>query len=136
VLRTTLEKLQDKIIINPEILEYSSDTNWDHLKPEDHYFEGCLSIPEVYGEVRRPWSIKVKYQEVSRYSGNQVDKLPSGLDDNLKTCLPENLIGFDAIYFQHEFDHLEGILFTDRILEQGGKLFKVGSEGNFEEIIG
>jgi peptide deformylase len=105
------------VIINPEILAYSPDTNWDHLAPEDHYYEGCLSIPGVYGEVRRPWSVEVRYQTTP----------PSSIVNT-------NLTGYDAIYFQHEFDHLEGILFVDRALEQGGKLFRQKPNGEFTEI--
>lgn len=147
-------KLQDKVIINPEILEYSKDFNWNHLEPEDHYFEGCLSITGIYGEVKRPWSIKVKYESVEEsletptgFATNSrriVEDCNRGVDEASGSLrrptrgLPtktEELTGFDAIYFQHEFDHLNGILFTDRVLEQGGKLFKTDKDGEFEPLV-
>jgi peptide deformylase len=111
-----LSNLKEKVIVNPEVTSSSPDTNWDHLSSEDHYYEGCLSIPEVYGEVKRPWTIKVTYES------------PEGRQT-------EELTGFDAIYFQHEFDHLNGVLFTDKVLEQGGKLYRINPDGSFDEVI-
>lgn len=82
----------DKIIrkiINPEILEMSEDyTESD---------EGCLSVPGIYKKVKRAARIKVKYQ-----------------NENGKE-LEEEMIGFLAKAFQHEYDHLEGKLFIERI---------------------
>lgn len=62
--------------------------------------EGCLSIPDITGDVLRNYTIKLTYQD--------------------KTGKPyEELIeGFTAVIFQHETDHLNGILFTDRMKEQ------------------
>ena len=62
--------------------------------------EGCLSIPDTMGIVDRFYSIQVKYQT------------PSG------TWKTEVLEGFTAIIFQHEYDHLTGTLFLDRLTEQ------------------
>jgi len=109
------------IVINPEIIEFSKDTNYDHLKPADRYYEGCLSIPEIYGEVKRPWTIKATYQTPDQIT-------------QLRNSTITQLSGFDAIYFQHEYDHLNGILFTDRILEQGGKMFRQNKAGEFEPL--
>ena len=62
--------------------------------------EGCLSIPDIDGEVLRNYTIKLTY----------LDK---------KGKFHEEMIeGFTAVVFQHEYDHLNGILFTDRIKEQ------------------
>lgn len=62
--------------------------------------EGCLSIPEDRGDVYRNYTIKVTYFD-------------------LKGNFNEEMIeGFTAVIFQHEEDHLNGILFTDRIIEQ------------------
>ena len=59
--------------------------------------EGCLSLPEMYAEVRRPNRVRVRYIDQS----NERQELEaSGL---LATCI------------QHEMDHLEGILFVDHI---------------------
>ena len=140
-----LSKLKETVFVNPEIIKMSKDTNFDHLAPEDRYFEGCLSIPGLYGEVKRPWSIKVSgviptlpvsfppasgrvnFQRESR-NGSPIK---SGMTQNTGMTV---LTGLDAIYFQHEFDHLNGILFTERVKEQGGKLYKLGKGGNFEPL--
>ena len=78
-----------KKIINPEILEVSKEII--------EYEEGCLSIPKIYKKVSRPAEIKVKY-----------------LDENGKEKI-ENLSEMWARAFQHELDHLDGVLFIDRI---------------------
>ncbi|MFY7741220.1 MAG: peptide deformylase [Flavobacterium sp.] len=62
--------------------------------------EGCLSIPEDRGDVYRNYTIKITYFD---------------LKGNFKEEIVE---GFTAVVFQHEADHLNGILFTDRITEQ------------------
>lgn len=75
--------------------------------------EGCLSIPEDSGEVFRNYTIKLTYW----------DK-----DGNFHEEMVE---GFTAIVFQHEYDHINGILFTDRIKEQQNlEVSKVGDEIN------
>lgn len=102
-------------VINPKILFRSRTTK--------AYFEGCLSIPNYYGGVKRHTSIKVEYK-------NEAGKLIS-----------ETLRGIPAWIFQHEVDHLDGILFPDRVMEQKGKFYKwIGRnkktrEDAFEEVI-
>ena len=81
-----------RIFINPSIIETSQET----LK----YEEGCLSIPGVYTNVHRPKAIKVQaWNERGR---------PFTLE----------AAGLLARVILHEYDHLEGILFIDRIPEQ------------------
>lgn len=76
--------------INPEILEYD-ETEMDTME------EGCLSIPGISEPVKRPTRIYVKYQDTDfNWHEEWVD-------------------GFLARVMQHEFDHLDGILFTDRL---------------------
>jgi len=75
--------------INPEILEVSEE--------ESSYEEGCLSIPDVVGEVIRPVSLRVRY-----------------FDEDLKQHEVE-LDEMEARVFQHEYDHIEGILFTELV---------------------
>lgn len=67
--------------------------------------EGCLSIPDVSGDVIRHYLIKLDYLDV--------DGMPKA----------EIIEGFTAVIFQHETDHLNGILFTDRLKAQEGKVF-------------
>jgi len=93
-----------KAWINPEIITISSIKNT--------YREGCLSIPGIFEEVLRPESLVVRYY-----------------NEDLQP-VEEEISDLEARVFQHEFDHLEGILFTDKInpLKRkllGGKLRKI-----------
>jgi peptide deformylase len=74
-------------VVNPEIIEKSGE----QIFPP----EGCLSIPHLYGNVRRAFKIKVK--GLDRY-GQPIEMV---VDDYL------------ARVFQHELDHLNGVLFID-----------------------
>ncbi|WDC84052.1 peptide deformylase [Caloramator sp. mosi_1] len=81
-----------KAYINPEII---------YEEGEQIDVEGCLSVPNRRGEVKRPYKVKVKAQDVN---GNEF--IEEG----------EELL---ARAFCHEIDHLNGILFIDKIIEQG-----------------
>lgn len=100
-------------VINPKVLSVGKRTK--------QYFEGCLSVPNMWGEVKRATSIKVIYQ------------------DNQGKNISVLLKGVLAWIFQHEIDHLNGILFSDRVLEQKGKFYKftgkdkIGTD-TFQEI--
>jgi peptide deformylase len=61
------------------------------------YNEGCLSVPEIYADVERPARIRARWQDLDG------------------TVHEEPLDGMMAICLQHEMDHLEGILFIDRL---------------------
>ena len=82
--------------------------------------EGCLSLPAIWGEVKRAPTIKISY-----------------MDENSKKYARE-FKGFMATIIQHEMDHLNGILFPKRVLEQKGTLYKSHknekNEDVFEEI--
>jgi peptide deformylase len=78
-----------RVYINPVFSEPSDELSV--------YNEGCLSIPEQYAEVSRPASVRVQWRDAD---GGAHDARVDGL---LATCL------------QHENDHLEGIVFTDRL---------------------
>lgn len=69
--------------------------------------EGCLSIPDLNGEVLRNYTIQISYYD--RHGKFQ----------------KEMVEGFTAVIFQHETDHLMGILFTDRLEQQKGKDFSL-----------
>ncbi len=68
--------------------------------------EGCLSIPEIMDDVYRNYTIEIEY--LDRKGKKHTEKVE----------------GYTAVIFQHEIDHLNGILFTDRIEEQGHKEFQ------------
>jgi len=82
-------KMKPKAIINPKILSYSQETEKD--------WEGCLSLPNVRALVPRSLKIEVSY---FTRDGKEVQEI---------------LEGFLARVFQHEFDHLDGKVFIDRI---------------------
>jgi len=76
-------------LINPEIIEASG---------EQVVAEGCLSIPDVFGEVKRPAKVRVRAQNAK---GETVE------------YVGEELL---ARAFCHEIDHLDGILFKDKVV--------------------
>jgi len=87
--------------INPKIVDVDDGT-----KKRKPTLEGCLSIPEMWGHVMRPEKVKISYLDVN---------------EKQHTDWFED---FEAIVIQHELDHLDGILFTQRVLEQGRELYK------------
>ena len=82
-------KNDPRIFINPEIL--------DPAKELVTYQEGCLSVPEIYADVDRPGTCRVRYQDLTGKTHE------------------DNLDGLMATCIQHEMDHLEGILFIDHL---------------------
>lgn len=114
------EKQTTKVFINPEIISISQKMlSTVYKKKKDRWLEGCLSIPKIWGFVDRSFSIKLQYQT------------PKLLDTKywiLDTVAVE-YSDVEAAYIQHEVDHLDGILFTDRIIEQKGQLFRETDDG-------
>jgi peptide deformylase len=80
-------KNEPRIFVNPEILDPSAESK--------SYQEGCLSVPDIYADVERPKTCRVRWQDLD---GNVHEEAMDGL---LATCI------------QHEMDHLNGILFID-----------------------
>lgn len=76
-------------LLNPEVLETSEQ--------EEPYDEGCLSLPQLEGEVWRPRWIRVRYQTLD---GQTVERETEGL---MARCI------------QHEIDHLNGVMFIDHM---------------------
>jgi peptide deformylase len=89
-----------KIFINPLIISHSSDLILGDSS-DDPILEGCLSIPNIYGPVPRYSEVTVEYQTLE--NGQILSKR-------------ESFNGFFSRVIQHEYDHLEGILFTDHTL--------------------
>lgn len=77
------------VCVNPEIISSGSTESSD--------WEGCLSAPGWWGKVTRPDQVTVSFCDVD---GNQVKR---------------QLSGFPARVFQHELDHLNGVLYVDRM---------------------
>lgn len=90
-LTDTYDYLKDffRVMINPVVLEESEDTC--------EFSEGCLSVPGIYAEVRRPSKIKVEYY-----------------NENLEKVV-EEFDRFACRMVQHELSHLEGNLFVDNV---------------------
>jgi peptide deformylase len=95
--KVTNKPLPLHILINPEIVKYSTD--------KCSFEEGCFSVPLYRGDVIRPVKIRVK---AINEKGEKVQINASGLL---------------ARVLQHEIDHLDGILFTD-LIEDKSKLIK------------
>ncbi|MET0082507.1 MAG: peptide deformylase [Sedimenticola sp.] len=85
------------ILVNPEIV---------HWEGYEMGREGCLSVPDYTGNVIRATNIKVKAQD------------PWG------KLLEYEMEGFEARALQHEIDHLDGMLFTDRVVSRRTDLFR------------
>lgn len=78
-----------RFLVNPEVLWASDETFC--------YEEGCLSIPEYFDQVERPARVRVAYLD---RAGQRVE---------------EEIEGLYAVCFQHELDHLNGVLFIDHL---------------------
>ncbi len=94
------EELKDfrKVFINAQILEESG--------PEWKFNEGCLSIPDVREDVKRHETVKIEYY-----------------DENFQKHT-ESFSDMRARVIQHEYDHIEGILFTDHLSALKKKMVK------------
>jgi peptide deformylase len=105
-------EIEAEIVINPLIIKQSEETAAD--------WEGCLSVPGFRGLVVRSQEIEVQYQN---RKGETVHRI---------------LIGYFARIFLHEYDHLEGILYLDRMekdaplitLEEYEKMFPKEDDGS------
>lgn len=104
-----------RVFINPEIITKTSGASH-----RDNKLEGCLSIPGIWGTVHRFEQLTLRYQDESGSMHTEAFK------------------EFLATIIQHETDHIHGILFTHRVLEQKEKLYQttLGSDGKeiLEEI--
>lgn len=105
-----------RVFINPEILE-RSDAVTDGVPERDNKLEGCLSIPNLWGNVHRASTITLRYQ------------------DEKGAIHREKFTGFMATIIQHETDHINGILFTRRVLEQKEKLYQVAHDEDGKEVL-
>lgn len=124
-------KSEIKVFINPEIINFSQrrQTSQD----AEGVLEGCLSIPAHYAPVTRSMSVTVKYKSINQTIPNTTNP-DLALDiDRLMIEKTEVFSDFPAHVVQHEMDHLNGILFIDRVLEQNSKLYKVVGK-DWEEI--
>ncbi len=113
-----------RVFINPKLIipEGEKLASNDEIDKEHHEvkLEGCLSLQDIWGIVHRYPKVELSY-----------------LNERGEKC-HEAFGGFMATIIQHEFDHLQGILFPRRVLEQKGQLYKSvknkKGEMEFEEL--
>ena len=94
--------------INPEIVKAEGELLED--------YEGCLSVPNLYGKVKRHSKVKVK-----------------ALDQNGRE-FRVTAEGFLARIFQHEIDHTNGLLFIDHIKDNPDAFYRMGDDGKLSPL--
>ncbi|XP_020098531.1 peptide deformylase 1B, chloroplastic [Ananas comosus] len=82
---------EEIVLVNPVLYKASKKTLF--------YDEGCLSFPGIYADVERPASVKIDARDITGAK------------------FKVSLSGLPARVFQHEFDHLKGVLFIDRMTD-------------------
>jgi peptide deformylase len=107
-------KSEIRAFVNPEITKRLEPAT---PKKDDKKLEGCLSIPDIWGDVTRPEQVTIKYQDLEGKEHEEV------------------ITGFMATIVQHETDHTNGILFTQRVAEQKGKFFKSMTNEKGKEVL-
>lgn len=111
LVRNDFENTEDKnftAFINPEIVKT--------IGPMEEEYEGCLSVPDVYGKVKRYHGVKVK-------ALNEYGK-----------PFRVTAYGFLARILQHEVDHCNGIVFIDHIKEKSDAFYRLMPEGGLEPL--
>lgn len=98
-----------QLYINPSLSKVSEEMTIGKNK-RSPIVEGCLSIPLIYGAVPRHEWVEITYQQLNRETLKLTEKT-------------EQLFGFTARVIQHEYDHLEGTLFTDHNQKEALPLF-------------
>lgn len=111
IIRNDFENAEDKrftVFINPEIVK--------KIGPVEEDYEGCLSVPDIYGKVPRYQTVKIK-----------------ALNENGQP-FRVTAHGFLARLLQHEVDHLHGIVFIDLIKDKQDAFYQLLPEGGLEPL--
>lgn len=111
VIRNNFDNKSDRsfgIFINPEITKYEGE------QVED--FEGCLSVKDIYGKVKRYEKVRVKALDIDGKPFRVTAK------------------GFLARVFQHEIDHTNGIVFIDHIKDDPSAFFHLDKDGHLDPL--
>jgi peptide deformylase len=111
VIRNDFDNKSDKtfsVFINPIITKYEGEAEED--------YEGCLSVPDIYGKVSRYNKVRIRAQD------------STGRDVRITAE------GFLARVFQHEIDHTNGIVFIDHIHDKPEAFFKLCEDGQLEKL--
>ena len=109
---------EDQILtlVNPEIIRQEVLKKKEKPTKEEKAFEGCLSLPQIYSPVRRAKKLLVHYQDER---GRKKKK---------------SFSGFAARIVQHEIDHLHGLLFIQRALEQSKPIYRLEKDEKGKEV--
>ncbi|KAL6773792.1 PDF1B [Auxenochlorella protothecoides x Auxenochlorella symbiontica] len=99
---------EEVVLVNPEIISYG--------KTQDLFEEGCLSFPELYGNVERPTKVTIRAH------------------DEFGKRFKLTLSGWPARIFQHEYDHLQGTLLPDRMQPEVRENIAAGLEALVREF--
>jgi peptide deformylase len=111
VIRNNFDNKRDRtfsVFINPTITKYEGELIKD--------YEGCLSVPDIYGKVPRYSKIRIKAQD------------ENGREIRLTTE------GFLARIFQHEIDHTNGVVFIDHIKDDPDAFYNLKKDGDLERL--
>lgn len=111
VIRSNFDDKGDRTFrafINPEIVKYEGEVQED--------YEGCLSIQDIYGKVKRHTKVRVKAKDID------------GKEFRL------TVDGFLARIFQHEIDHMNGIVFIDHIKDNKDAFYRLDKDGRLEAL--
>lgn len=104
-----------RVVVNPTIVSIDKGLNKNEKSKGKEIMEGCLSLPNYYGPLRRNKSVTIEYM-------NETGEK-----------LTETFTGFNAQIILHEIDHLEGIIFVDRLIENKKPLYKLNGD-TWEEV--
>lgn len=99
-------RIVDSVTQKESEKETAQKTAKNGKKKKRQKLEGCLSIPHLWGPLKRAHKIQVEYQDIEGKPHT------------------EWFFGFKAVIIQHEIDHTNGILFTQRVIEQKGQLYE------------
>lgn len=111
--KSKIEKNDLSSNLNPQ--NPSSNIHHQSSKKKKTKLEGCLSIPKIWGSVKRADKVFIEFQDLAGITHKKW------------------FSGFRALIIQHEVDHLKGVLFTQRALEQNSQLFEE-KEGKLEKF--
>lgn len=105
IIKPTLES-KEKVFINPKIVRFIDKNNPKKIDKNKRKLEGCLSIPKIWAPIKRRYGIEIEYMNLE---GKK---------------LKQKFQGYEAIIIQHEIDHLNGIMYTQRAIEQKAQVFE------------
>jgi len=116
---TYVNPVIEKVSDEEGVPEFTNSKKVEEKKPKESknkLLEGCLSIPNIWGNVTRKKEVTMSWQDLE---GNK---------------FKQTFTGFPAIIIQHELDHLNGVLFTKHVMEQGEQLYKSHKDEKGEDV--